>query len=271
MAPNKKKKKPSANPARGFATTSIASKPKNNDLASESEAESFIIPLTSTETNTDLVKDTKAVEPPTKLHELTPEEFEKQLEESELQSLVEQHASKSKRDSARQVTRLQTERRLLRGQTERLSYRQWLPPEAIENIIELIRRGDGPRDSRLDTEHTTKIPNEEESSVRLWTLQQTLQALDIPEDRVQQVLQSLIDQRGTYTLTKGAAKETIWGLEESLDWLALNCDPKDLLSYEDQGSRQRPKQLDERELLSVRLEAGKNESSSARLAIVEGN
>lgn len=266
MAPNKKKKKPSANPARGFATTSIASKPKSNDLPFAPEAEDSITSLTGTGTNNDLVRGTGLIQPPKEYHELSPAEFERQLEESELQNLVEQHALRSKKDSARQVTRLQTERRLLRGQTGRLSLRQWLPPEAIEHITELVQQGDGHGDSRLDPEYKTKMStaSEEESSVRLWTLQQTLQALDIPNDRVQQVLQSLIDRRGTYALTKGPGKDTIWGLDESLDWLALNCDQKDLPRYEDQMLERRPKQLDERLPLSIRPEAGEMKSSAAR-------
>lgn len=261
MAPNKKKKL-SANPARGFATTSIASKPKSNDTAHSSEAENSITPLTSTESKTGLVKDDGVVERQKEPNELSPEEFEKQLEESELQSLVEQHALKSKRDSARQVTRLQTERRVLRGQTERLNLRQWLPAEAIEHITELIRQGDGNGSSRLDPDYTTKVAtaSEEESSVRLWTLQQTLQALDVPEVSIQEVLRSLIDRLGTFTSSsKGAGKDTIWGLEESLDWLALNCHQRDLPSYEDQRSGPRPKKLDGNESLSIRPEAGETE------------
>lgn len=262
MAPNKKKKKPSANPARGFATTSIASKPKSNDIAAASEAEGSITPLTDTDTNIDSAKNAEAIQPLKDAYQLSPEEFEKQLEESELQSLVEQHALKSKRDSARQVTRLQTERRLLRGQTVRLSLKQWLPSKAIEHITELIRRGDDHGDSRLDTEYVTKgTASEEERSIRLWTLQQTLQALDIPDDRIQHVLQSLIDQPGLYTPQfKGAGKDTIWGLEESLDWLALNCDQKDLPSYEDQTLGQRPKQFNEMKSLNTRLEAGETQT-----------
>ena len=272
MAPNKKKKKPSANPARGFATTSIASKPKSSDLALVSEVEGSIAALINPKTNTDLIKDTGAAEPPKELYELSPEEFEKQLEESELQSLVEQHALKTKRDSARQVTRLQTERRLLRGQTERLSLKQWLPPVAIDHITELIQRGGGPGDPRLDPEAITRVAhvNEEESSVRLWALQKTLQGLDIPGDRVQQVIQRLINRQGAYGLSaKGAGKDSIWGLEESLDWLALNCGQKDLPSYEGLRSKQQTKQLNEGESLSARLEAGETESSFAELAIGE--
>ena len=262
MAPNKKKKKTSVNPARGFATISIASKPKSNDTALAAVVEASTTPLTRTETDTDFVKDTGAVTSPKELHELSPEEFEKRLEESELQTLVEQHALKTKRESARQVTRLQTERRLLRGQAEHLNLRHWLTPEVIEEITELIRRGDGAGGSRLDPDYPPKVAtaNEEESSVRLWMLQQTLQRLGIPEDRVQQVIQSLTDRTGTYALSlKGAGKDMVCGLEESLDWLALSCDQEDLPSYEDRRPGQRPKQPHERESLGTRQEAGETE------------
>ncbi len=259
MAPNKKKKKPSSNPARGFATISIASKPKNTDLAIASEIDGSITPLTSTETNTDLVRETGPVEGPKELHQLSPDEFEKQLEESELQVLVEKYASKCKRESARQVTRLQTERRVLRGQTERLHIRQWLPPEALEEIADLTRREEVNGAFRSDQEHTAKThpPNEEESSVRLWTLQRTLLALDFSEDRVQQVVHTLLDQLSTHVLSmKGAVKDTIWGLEESLDWLALNCNQNELPAYENRRKVTLLKQSNGPETLSIRSRAG---------------
>lgn len=235
MAPNKKKKKPASNPARGFATTSIASKPKNTDLAIVPDADSSTTQLTDVETLTDVVRDTELVEDPKDIHQLSPEEFEKQLEESELQNLVEKYASKCKRESTRQVTRLQTERRVLRGQTERLKLTHWLPPEALEEIADLIRREEVNGALRSDPEHTVKSkpPNEEESSARLWTLQQALLALGMSEDRVREVLQYLLDRPPSPVLSsKAASKDTIWGLEEALDWLALICKQKELPDYD---------------------------------------
>jgi ATP-dependent RNA helicase DHX29 len=64
------------------------------------------------------------------------------------------------RESARQVTRLQTERRVLRGQTERLHIRQWLPPEALEEIADLTRREEVNGAFRSDQEHS-KDPSSE--------------------------------------------------------------------------------------------------------------
>ncbi|KAI9878287.1 MAG: hypothetical protein M1830_001344 [Pleopsidium flavum] len=258
MAPNKKKKKPSTNPIRGFATVSIASKPKITDLATGLEDDGSITPLTSTETNADPVEDTGPEEGPKELDQLSPDEFEKQLEESELQILIEKYASKCKRESARQVTRLQTERRVLRGQTERLHTRHWLPPEALEEIADLIRWEEVNGATRPDQEHTAKTGplNEEESSVRLWTLQQALLALDISEDRVQQVLQTLLDQPSMHVLfSKGAGKDTIWGLEEALDWLALNCSEDELPAYENRKKVTLLKQSNAPESLSINSRA----------------
>ena len=90
MAPNKKKKKPASNPARGFATTSIVSKNKIEDNVAVEE------PITAETASSGPVQLTSpalkyGLDPEMQLHELSPDQLEKQLEESELQLLVEKH------------------------------------------------------------------------------------------------------------------------------------------------------------------------------------
>ncbi len=263
MAPNKKKKKPSSNPARGFATTSIASKPRSNDLDTTSEAEGSIASLIFKKSSIDPSRENEPPETSTELNQLSPDEFEKQLEEAELQDLIDKHGSKSRREAARQVVRLQTERRVLRGQTEQLNLRQWLPPEAVEQIIDLRRCEGEYTVFKTDSEHLTKTgsSSEGESCVRLWTLQQALLGLDIPKDKVQQVLQSLLEEPLTQNvIPKGVGKDIIWGLDESLDWLALNCDREELPSYDGRSNRTRAKKEKESDSLSIRSRAGEAQS-----------
>lgn len=227
MAPGKKKKKPASNPARGFATTSIASKPKV-EIAEPEE-----LPTLSTESqpNTEVTDSTKSSTPKPEGSvagkELSPEEFEKQLEESELQILVEKHAQKSKRDALRQKTRLETDRRVLRGQADTLITRRWLPPELMEEILDLIQTET--RFAGQENVNTSKPVSEEELTVRLWTLQQALVGSGFWEDKVILALRYVLDI--SEKITSGN-KDAIWGMEESLDWLARECPREELPDYE---------------------------------------
>src|SRR4051812_31987843 len=122
MAPNKKKKKVISNPRRGFTTTSIASKQKR-------DKQDTIPEMTNLRSLVDVVSDSTekllaGAEDPKEFH-VTPEDFEEQLEESELQVLAEKHAPNCKRQSARQVSKLQTDLRLLRMPAEPLNARKW--------------------------------------------------------------------------------------------------------------------------------------------------
>ena len=236
MAPNrKKKKKPGSNPARGFATTSIASKPKEVDVTEESEA---AVPIRDEDVgkadpvvSSPIVVDSTSKE----LHELSPEELEIQLEESDLQLLVEKHRERSKKDASRQISRLQTERRVLRTQAERLSTHRWLPPELMLQITDQLVAQLGSRG--LYVEHDNKarrqsIP-EDDLSVRLWTLRQILVKLGFSEARAHEAIsQVLQDEQLARHATLGQPKDFVWGLEECLDWLGLVCEPGEMLDYD---------------------------------------
>ncbi|OTB14961.1 hypothetical protein K445DRAFT_61545 [Daldinia sp. EC12] len=253
MAPKKKKTKPTANPARGFATTSIASKPKPRAEIDKEPAQTATqegkldAPPTpsSRDPNAPPSNSNSENVPKTSQKEaLSPEEFERQLEESELQLLVEKYAQKVKRDAQRQKSRLETDRRLLRGQAEPLNTRKWLPQELMDHILDLIQAENRFGASSLAPEGTNgsgKLPSEEDLVIKLWTLQQTLRGANFPEDKVKAVLQHVLDIAATIGST---SKDNIWGLEEALDWLARECTRDELHDYDYRGNKPARSQAD---------------------------
>lgn len=228
MAGGKKKKKPATNPARGFATTSIASKPKADLAEPERTSNEQEGALETQQPDQILVADsqTEASAAPSKT--LTAEEFEKQLEDSELQILVEKHSQKSKRDALRQRTRLETDRRVLRGQAESLNTRKWLPPELMEEILDLINT-EGRYAGQANDSANVKQASEEELTIRLWTLQQALVGAGFTEQKVAQAIRHVLDMSDKIGTGN---KDAIWGMEEALDWLARECLRDELPDYE---------------------------------------
>lgn len=244
MAGNKKKKtKPVANPARGFATTSLPSKPRvEASDAAESSAQTAPAadkdaPQSSQATAGGAPQTTTGgTGPGPEAAALSAEEFERQLEESELQLQVEKYAQKVRRDAQRQKNRLDTDRRLLRSSAEPLNIKKWLPPELVEQILDLIQLESRYASSGLVSEPATANKlSEEDLTIKLWTLQQTLILAGFSEERVQSVLQFILDIASSVSVSN---KESIWGLEESLDWLARECPKEELPDYE---ARSRPK------------------------------
>ena len=229
MAGGKKKKKPAPNPARAVATTSIASKQKLELPEIVDEPAPLHEPKAAVETQ----HQEQAAPPTSSLvaseKALTAEEFEKQLEESELQVLVEKHAQKSKRDAARQKTRLETERRLLRSQADSLNTRKWLPPELMEEILDLIKTDGRFTGQTNEASSNTKPASEEDLTVRLWTLQQALLGSGFVEEKANLALRQVLDISDKIV---AGNKDSIWGLEEALDWLARNCSREELPDYD---------------------------------------
>lgn len=230
MAGTKKKKKPVANPARGFATTSIAAKPRpenTNVTPNPDPVESHA----GKEADTQSDGRTGATEREKKDTPLSAEEFEKNLEESELQLLVEKYAQKVKRDAQRQQSRLETDRRLLRNQADAINTSKWFPTELLDQVIELIKAESRFSASNVSNENSGsgRMPSEEDAASRLWTLQQTLLSIGFSENRVQTVIKYILD---ISPQVSNSVKDSIWGLEEALDWLARECDLDELPSYE---------------------------------------
>ncbi|KAH6968797.1 P-loop containing nucleoside triphosphate hydrolase protein [Fusarium avenaceum] len=238
MAGAKKKKKPAANPARGFATTSVASKPRPEVVESETKPTAAKgqnappstqkdAPPSSSVTSGDATSNGNTQE-----KALSPEEFEKHLEESELQLLVEKHAAKTKKDAQRQRTRLDTDRRLLRGQADSINSFKWLSPDLMDHILDLIQAENRFAASSLsaaDNAGAGKMPPEDDTIIRLWTLQQALTAIEFPAERVAAVIRYILDIAPNVVSTN---RDSIWGLEEALDWLARECRVEELPRYE---------------------------------------
>ncbi|ROT36516.1 helicase associated domain-containing protein [Sodiomyces alkalinus F11] len=260
MAGAKKKKKPAANPARGFATTSIASKARpetvegaendaesssNTPVAAAKSAASSAAPpaggpfstssLTEGDTNGNGNGNGNA-------KALTGDEFARQLEESDLQLLVEKYGPKVRRDAARQRSRLETDRRLLRGQAESLNIRRWLPPELMSHILDLVQGECRFSSSSISSEKSGngRMLPEEDIVIRLWTLKQTLDAAGFPSDRVQAVVRHILDISPTIPTS---VKDGLWGLDEAMDWLAIESSLDELPKYETQ-SKPNPKPTD---------------------------
>ena len=247
MAPNRKKKKPAGNPARGFATTSIASKPKQVDVTEDLGA-TVSIQQEKVADADPVVSSSVAVSQTSKeLHDLSPEELENQLEESDLQLLVEKQGERSKKDASHQISRLQTERRVLRTQAEPLSTHRWLPPELMLQITDQLVAEVGTGGLYVDFDNKAKLQPilEDDMSVRLWTLRQVLVKLGFSEARAHEAISKVLqNEQLTNHATLAQAKDFIWGLEECLDWLVLVCEPGEMLDYETsrRDAHQRPLQ-----------------------------
>lgn len=241
MAPSsKKKKKPAANPARGFATTSIASKVRQDETAksetpSEGAAEnaSTGTPASGTASTPALALSANTARE-REMHELSLEELEARLEESELQSIVDKYAAKSQRDASRCVAKMQTDLRVLRAQAQPLTLKPLLSETILKRLL-----GIGKQDlerSGLNAEEmaTRKALQEEDAIGKLWTLQRVLIALGFRSDFAEQAMQFVL----SCPLTNEEAG-SVWGLEEALQWLSLYYDEADLPVFD--ASSGRPK------------------------------
>ena len=242
MAPNKKKKKPASNPARGFATTSIASKPKSQDnrLQDEPVLPNGDSPSSDVESNKDQVDrigPQSSIDVSRGLYELSPEELESQLEESDLQLLLEKNGEKSKKDALRQVDRLRTERRTLRPQAQYLNTRAWLPSELMQQLMDLSNNQthDENPNAERDDRQSRPILSEDGLVIKLWTLEQVLFQLGFSQERTNIAVSQLLNK--DYSIESTYGRDMIWGLESCLDWLALVCELEEMPDYEMLGSQ----------------------------------
>lgn len=233
-----KKKKPAGNPARGFATTSVASKPKVDKEKAAVDAapkESAPTPAkdspTVPETATAAAKDEKTVKQDVTQ---TPEELEAQLERDELQLLVEKHAPKVRRESRRQVTKFETDRRVLRGQSHHMTVHEWISNDVLDTIISLAQTESNDSNRRQGQQQSLlKVMSEEEATSRLWTLSLTLREMGFTQEQLEPVLRWLCSDAGGIDATS-----PVWGLQEALEWLALDHCEESSFSYEDPKPKQ---------------------------------
>jgi len=244
MAGGKKKKnKPISNPARTVATKSLPSKASVNNAKEGTNAEvSGVATPTATEELVLSEHPSKigSYQTQRELHELSPEEFEAQLEASELQQFVERHATKVRKECSRAVSRLETDKRILRGQAESLSIREWLPDELMEQILEFTRE-------EFDSEREdANMPVGDDLLAKVWTLHCCLlQLLNLPPPRLNKVLD--------WILSHPPSQETgnVWGLREALEWVTLHALDGELVNYDVQKQKVTVNDVDELEILQA--------------------
>jgi ATP-dependent RNA helicase DHX29 len=246
MAPNKKKKKAASN-ARGFATTSTPSKPKLDQLT-DAQVESS--PRHDTPTSEPISEASERQSHPIAKVSLTPEEYEAQLERDALQLLVEKHASKVRREARRQVGRIRTDRRVLRGQAQALMVHEWVPDAVLEEIMSLAQ---AELDRKQGQQSLLKTLSEEDALSKLWILSIVLSELGFVDENIVAVLKWLCANIANVDGTSD-----FWGFQECLEWLALNRPEENSLSYEEA----KPKRLEE---TSVSLEDSRYILSSSIL------
>ncbi|KAJ4992583.1 helicase associated domain-containing protein [Stagonosporopsis vannaccii] len=232
-----KKKKPAGNPARGFATTSVASKPKAEKEKSAVDAAAQESEPTPSKDSSSIPQAATAavrqVEPPKHQVTQTPEELEAQLERDELQLLVEKHAAKVRRESRRQVTKFETDRRVLRAQSDHMTVHEWIPNEILDVIISLAQTESNDSNRRQGQQQSLlKVMSEEDAMSKLWTLDLTLHDLGFSSEQTEPVLRWLCSDAGGVDATSA-----VWGLQESLEWLALDQCEGHSFSYEDSRPR----------------------------------
>ncbi|KAI5300671.1 hypothetical protein KEM56_002279, partial [Ascosphaera pollenicola] len=259
MAPRRKKKTPS-NPARGFSTVSTPSKSYEAAAAAAPTAPGATAAATAkapaqtagttTPANGKANGKSDQADKPGEaektqatgnagpsdqnkpaLHELSPEELEEHLKDAELHNIIVQYGAKCLNDSSRQIQKLETEKRLLRGQAMTLNILDWLPPSILDEVINLekaeVQRLMQQSLPAGDDESTSSI--ETESCVKLWILRETLIGLGFKVEAVEEVLPKVFYLTPRETTT--TSRETVWGLESALKWLALYSPPDELPSY----------------------------------------
>ncbi|KAI8939054.1 hypothetical protein NX059_004892 [Plenodomus lindquistii] len=227
-----KKKKPAGNPARGFATTSIPSKPKPSAEAATVEAVAAqALPKKGVPPVDPANHIASRIGAPQPDLVQTPEELEAQLERDELQLLVEKHAPKVRREASRHATKLQTDRRVLRGQAHAMTVHDWLPRDILDSVVSLAQAESNDSNRRQAQQPLLKVMSEEDAMARLWTLDLTLRELGFSHEHIQPVLVWLCANAASIDASAG-----IWGLQESLEWLALDHCEDYSFSY-DEGQK----------------------------------
>ena len=247
MPANRKKgKKPAANPARGFATTSSAAKPRAPAEDDAPGAESETIDPASQP-----AKPAAPNEPPASAQEpaaparapadVTPEQLEAQLEDAELELFVDKYGARAKQDAQRHVARLQTERRLQRAQAERLHLDAWIGEELHEQMLGMV---DAERAPPRGSDAAADAPDAVTDVVvhRAWTLRRALQGLGFPDDRTDEAICRNFGE----LVSRGepesrASRESLWGLESCLDWLVVTYGRGGLPNYDSQKSMREEK------------------------------
>lgn len=227
-----KKKKTAANPARGYATSSTPSKPKPEIQKKPAidvlpEKDDKVLPELKEDDHNDLsAADAKLP------HQQTPEELEEQLERDDLQMIVEKNAQKVRRDAHRLDTKVRTDRRVLRGQAQRITFTPWLPEELMQQVLELVQKEASEFGSVAKQTSLSRSMLEEDTVMKCWTLFEALQDLGFADDRIKLVIAKLLKNPPVADSTS-----YLWGFRESLDIFAVELEETLLPTYDGRNER----------------------------------
>lgn len=231
-----KKRKPAANPARGFATTSVPSKVKppattnlEDTVLSKTEAKTPVVSEPQKGTGGKIEKEYTV---PT----------EEEQDNFELQCLVEKQGPKVRKETLRIVNKAEAEKRTIRNKCFPLNHEKIFrfnltryasknkPGEVTEQEIGL-----GEQILRLAREEDAQLNQGGESVWRGdavlvdgWIVQRALIAMGFPIKRVEEGLQALV-AKSTNPLGKEKGLEL--AIEETIEWLALNCGEEELPAF----------------------------------------
>ncbi|KAM5449589.1 putative RNA helicase [Microsporum audouinii] len=237
MAPNKKKKKAASNPARGFATVSVPSKVKPQSSTEPAEPESAAgSDVLSDKPPAEASQDADAAQAAShkpELHELTPDELERYLEEAELQAIVDKHGIKCKGDAARYSIKLAAEKRLLRSQATLVdNISDWLSPDLLDKILEKEKAEAKKQpvvSNKTEYNGQLTLPVEENVCINMWILRLTLLELGFQEADIDVTLKNLLIHG---PLEKISGKDPIPALDQAFYYLALFLNKDSLTAYD---------------------------------------
>lgn len=228
MAPNKRKKKATHNPARGFATVSVPSSRSKDEAAEEAPFQDDILKDGTNERSPlDGGVSQEPASTSTSTDRMTALQLEQHLEDSEISIAVETYSSKVKKDVVRQVRILETDRRLLRPQALSVGRSRLFDEDSITKILGLVAHEPPSSLYSPPPSLASTLTIEIDLSLKLWTLQETLSQLGFPKDNA--VMQHILDRTilGSSKVPP-QTKDIVWGIEEAISWYALNVEEKDL-------------------------------------------
>src|SRR6266480_2977495 len=207
MAP-KKKKRPASNPARGFATVSLPSKARTGENVPGETAHAE----TTSAQSQGAVDSGQPLDESVSFRDMTADQVDAYFEDAELQNILKKSAERSRREAARQVAKLETERRSLRAQAMSLETDDWLTEGLVEQIFNLHLSHDREPETQFRSSRDGREMDQDDLLVKLWTLLQVLRLLHIPHD--ERVLKYVVSLPRDCISTP---KDYILGLEESFD------------------------------------------------------
>lgn len=238
----KKKKKPAANPARGFATTSLPSKAKVSTTDETATAGAALLSASSAAPEADSGE--KENNNP---DSITKEEQEYIL----LDAIVQKLGPKTRGEGQRIATRMEVEKRTLRKMCFPLDLNKVFGFSLLGSAQERKLGGANKEEISLGEQVLSlardefnqlceaEIPEKEGKRgetllANAWILHKTLTSIGFPRIKIEEGLQQ-IARVGSSGLDKEKGLDT--AMEELLDWLALNCEERELPGFSEDAGR----------------------------------